>query len=71
LLRVADGLDRGRQGVVDHLRADIGADLVVLRLSTHADAELALWGARRRRELFEKVYSRELEFALLPVQITP
>ena len=44
LLRVADGLDRGRRGVVDDVRADIGADLVILRLRVHGDAELALWG---------------------------
>ena len=61
LLRVADGLDRGRRGVVDDVRANVGGDLVVLRLDVHDDAELALWGARRRRELFEKVFERELE----------
>jgi hypothetical protein len=38
---------------VDDVRADIGTDLVVLRINIHDDAELALWGARRRRELFE------------------
>ncbi len=64
LLRVADGLDRGRRGVVEDLTADVGADLVILRLRAHGDAELALWGARRRRDLFEKVFGRELEFAV-------
>jgi exopolyphosphatase/guanosine-5'-triphosphate,3'-diphosphate pyrophosphatase len=68
LLRVADGLDRGRRGAVDDLRADIGADLVMLRLRTHGDAELALWGARRRRDLFEEVFARELEFAVVATQ---
>jgi exopolyphosphatase/guanosine-5'-triphosphate,3'-diphosphate pyrophosphatase len=61
LLRVADGLDRGRRGAVDDVRAHIGVDLVVLRVHVRDDPELALWGARRRRELFEKVYCRELE----------
>ena len=64
LLRVADGLDRGRRGGVDDLRAFVGADLVVIRLVVHDDAELEMWGARRRRELFEKVFSRELELAV-------
>jgi hypothetical protein len=36
----------------------------MLRLRTHGDAELALWGARRRRDLFEQVFARELEFAI-------
>ena len=68
LLRVADGLDRGRRGVVDDLHADIGADLVILRLRVHGDAELALWGARRRRDLFEQVFGREIEFAVAATQ---
>jgi exopolyphosphatase/guanosine-5'-triphosphate,3'-diphosphate pyrophosphatase len=61
LLRLADGLDRGRRGVVEDLDVEIGTDLVVLRLHAHDNAELELWGVRRRRDLFEKVFSRELE----------
>ncbi len=61
LLRVADGLDRGRRGVVESFDVAIGGDLVVLRLHARDDAELELWGARRRRDLFEKVFGRELE----------
>jgi exopolyphosphatase / guanosine-5'-triphosphate,3'-diphosphate pyrophosphatase len=68
LLRVADGLDRGRRGVVDDLTADIGADLVILRLRVRGDAELSLWGARRRRELFEDVFGREIEFSVVATQ---
>ncbi len=64
LFRVADGLDRGRQNVVDDVRVDIGTDLVMLRLTTRSDAELSMWGARRRRELFEKVYGREVEIVV-------
>ena len=61
LLRLADGLDRGRRGVVEDVDVEIGADLVVLRLHARDDAELELWGVRRRRDLFEKVFERELE----------
>jgi exopolyphosphatase/guanosine-5'-triphosphate,3'-diphosphate pyrophosphatase len=68
LLRVADGLDRGRRGVVEDLTADVGADLVILRLRVHGDAELSLWGARRRRDLFEQVFGREIEFAVTATQ---
>jgi exopolyphosphatase/guanosine-5'-triphosphate,3'-diphosphate pyrophosphatase len=64
LLRVADGLDRGRRGVVQDVHVDVGTDLVMLRLDTKGDAELALWGARRRRDLFEQVFGRELEFSV-------
>jgi exopolyphosphatase/guanosine-5'-triphosphate,3'-diphosphate pyrophosphatase len=63
LLRVADGLDRGRRGAVDDIRAEIGTDLVMLRIRARDDAELECWGARRRRDLFEKVFERHLEVA--------
>jgi exopolyphosphatase/guanosine-5'-triphosphate,3'-diphosphate pyrophosphatase len=75
LLRIADGLDRGRRAVVESLDVDVGPHLVVLRIRACDDAELALWGARRRRELFERVYDRELEVtvaeAVTPVPAAP
>jgi hypothetical protein len=39
---------------------------VLLRLRTHGDAELEVWGARRKRALFEKVFEREVEFTAHP-----
>jgi hypothetical protein len=42
----------------------VGTELVVIRLLARDDAELELWGARRRRELFEKVFARELELVV-------
>jgi exopolyphosphatase/guanosine-5'-triphosphate,3'-diphosphate pyrophosphatase len=68
ILRVADGLDRSRRGVVEDVRANLGTDLVVLRVTATEDAELELWGARRRRELFEKVFQRELEITAAPIR---
>jgi exopolyphosphatase / guanosine-5'-triphosphate,3'-diphosphate pyrophosphatase len=61
LLRLADGLDRGRTGAVDGVDARVGPSLVLLRLHTNADAELELWGARRKRDLFERYFDRDLE----------
>jgi exopolyphosphatase / guanosine-5'-triphosphate,3'-diphosphate pyrophosphatase len=61
LLRLADGLDRGRAGAVEHLEVRIGPSLVVVELTTRGDAELELWGARRKRDLFEKLFARDLE----------
>ena len=61
LLRLADGVDRGRRGIVEAIDVQIGTDLVVLRLHALDDAELELWGVRRRRDLFEKIFQRELE----------
>jgi exopolyphosphatase/guanosine-5'-triphosphate,3'-diphosphate pyrophosphatase len=64
ILRVADGLDRGRRSHVDDLDAQASRDLVILRVAAHGDPELELWGARRRRDLFEDVFDRELEVVL-------
>jgi exopolyphosphatase/guanosine-5'-triphosphate,3'-diphosphate pyrophosphatase len=68
ILRVADGLDRSRRGVLEDVRVNLGTDLVVLRVTANEDAELELWGARRRRELFEKVFQRELEITASTVR---
>jgi exopolyphosphatase/guanosine-5'-triphosphate,3'-diphosphate pyrophosphatase len=66
LLRVADGLDRSRNQLVGGITARVSPSLVLLRLQTEGDPELELWGARRKRELFERVYDRELEFTAHP-----
>jgi exopolyphosphatase/guanosine-5'-triphosphate,3'-diphosphate pyrophosphatase len=67
ILRVADGLDRGRRGAVTGVDVELGSQLVLLRLHADGDPELSLWGARRRRDLFEKVFGRELELVVSAV----
>lgn len=67
LLRLADGLDRGRSGAVEHVDVRIGPSLVVLRVRAASDCELELWGARRKRGLFEKVFERDLELTVAPL----
>jgi exopolyphosphatase/guanosine-5'-triphosphate,3'-diphosphate pyrophosphatase len=66
ILRVADGLDRSRNQNVYGLDAMITPSLVLLRIRTLDDAELEIWGARRKRELLEKVLDRELELTTHP-----
>jgi exopolyphosphatase / guanosine-5'-triphosphate,3'-diphosphate pyrophosphatase len=61
LLRVAEGLDLGHHGAVDDLDASVADDSVTLRVSGTDDVELEVWGARRKRGLFEKVFDRRLE----------
>jgi exopolyphosphatase/guanosine-5'-triphosphate,3'-diphosphate pyrophosphatase len=66
ILRVADGLDRGRKQVVTGVSVRVGPELVLLHIHAHGDPELERWGARRKRELFERVFDRELELTAHP-----
>jgi exopolyphosphatase/guanosine-5'-triphosphate,3'-diphosphate pyrophosphatase len=66
ILRIADGLDRGRKQVVTSVHARVGPELVLLHIRANGDPELEVWGARRKRELFERVFSREVEFTAHP-----
>lgn len=66
LLRVADGLDRSREGLVEDVTVQLGPSLVLLGVTPRGDVELELWGARRKRDLFEKVFERELEVTVHP-----
>jgi hypothetical protein len=40
--------------------------LVLVRLRTRGDTELEVWGARRKRALFEKVFDRDMELTTHP-----
>lgn len=61
LLRVADGLDRGHDSQVDGIEVDVDAARVRLVVTTDGDSDLALWGVRRKRALFERIFDRRLE----------
>ncbi len=60
LLRVADGLDRSHFQNVQDLTVSVGATHVTLLIKTMIDPQLEIWGAMRKRELFEKLFGREL-----------
>jgi exopolyphosphatase/guanosine-5'-triphosphate,3'-diphosphate pyrophosphatase len=64
LLRVADGLDRSHAGAVDTI--DVKVEPTGVRLLVHArgDVDLELWGLRRKRELFERVFGIPLHLEL-------
>ncbi|MEM8876197.1 MAG: Ppx/GppA phosphatase family protein [Planctomycetota bacterium] len=62
LLRLADGLDRSHAGAVTGLTCDRRKNRVNCKLQTRADAELEIWGADRKRDLFERVFEKTIEF---------
>lgn len=64
LLRLSDGLDRSHAGVITKLHCKVGDNRVKCILGAKSDAELEIWGARRKMELFEKIFERKIRFVL-------
>ena len=57
LLRLADGLDRGHGAAVDAVTLDLSSPgRVRLLVQATADVDLEVWGVRRKRDLFERVF---------------
>ena len=63
LLRVADGLDRSHSGVVTGLTSAIGKRCIDVTIKHRGDAELELWGAQQKADLFTEVFDRDVTFA--------
>ncbi|HEV3353207.1 MAG TPA: Ppx/GppA phosphatase family protein [Acidimicrobiales bacterium] len=61
LLRLADGLDRAHQGAVEGIDVEIAADRVRVDVHARGEVDLELWGARRKRALFERLFERRVE----------
>jgi exopolyphosphatase/guanosine-5'-triphosphate,3'-diphosphate pyrophosphatase len=64
LLRLADGLDRSHSSVIQGLRCRIDDGKVKCSLTAKSDAELEVWGARRKRECFVTTFKRDITFEL-------
>ena len=64
LLRLADGLDRSHGSVVIGVRCQLKEKRVDLLITARGDAELELWGARSKMEMFHDVFKRKLRVTL-------
>jgi exopolyphosphatase/guanosine-5'-triphosphate,3'-diphosphate pyrophosphatase len=64
LLRIADALDRSQFSVVQTVRVTLGKHVTIL-LEVAGDAELEVWAARGRADLFEKVFHRSVQFEVI------
>ena len=63
LLRLAEHLDRGRDGAVTHATLHDEGEGLALELAVDGDAALARWGAERQSDLFRKAFGRPLTLA--------
>ncbi len=62
ILRLALALDRTHQQHVEEVRATLDGERVRITIKAHGDAEVDLWAAQRKVELFEKVFGRTVDF---------
>ncbi len=68
ILRIADGLDRSHHGIIRGIRR-VGRTngRIDLRLDTAGrEAELEVWAARRKSDLWEKCFGGPLDFRVAP-----
>lgn len=61
LLQVADGLDRSRGGPVRDVQVYASREVVEVVVEADDDIDLELWGLRRKRDLFERVFECRLD----------
>ena len=63
ILRLALALDRTHQQRVQDIRAQIAGGNVEITVDAQGDADVDLWAARSKVELFEKVFDRKVVFS--------
>ncbi|HVT87995.1 MAG TPA: Ppx/GppA phosphatase family protein [Tepidisphaeraceae bacterium] len=64
LLRLSDGLDRSHVGAITKVSCRTRQHRVKCLLTARSDAELEIWGAKRKMDLFERVFGRKIRFEL-------
>jgi exopolyphosphatase/guanosine-5'-triphosphate,3'-diphosphate pyrophosphatase len=62
LLRIADGLDRTHFSLVRALKVKFGKQIMI-EVQLTGDAEMELWAAKSRADLFEQVFRRRVLFS--------
>jgi exopolyphosphatase/guanosine-5'-triphosphate,3'-diphosphate pyrophosphatase len=63
ILRLALALDRTHQQHVGEVKARVREDGVHIIVQAHGDADVDVWAAERKVELFEKVFGRKVRFS--------
>ncbi len=63
ILRLADGLDRRRNGLIQGLSCLFGGTSVTIRLTAVEDVSVEIFGANAKKDLFEKAFGCTVVFA--------
>ena len=64
LLRIADGLDRTHFSLTQRVHVKFGKQITI-DVHLAGDAEMELWAAKNRADLFEQVFRRRVQFSSL------
>lgn len=64
ILRIADGLDRGRQQAVRDLGVELNGKRVEFKVRPRMDAHLELDAAASRAKFFSRVFKKKLDFMI-------
>ncbi len=66
LLRLAEQIDRSRDGVAQTITLNVGGDWAQLELGVRGDGQVALWSVDRHRDIFQQAFGLELEVTMAP-----
>ncbi|MBH0201184.1 MAG: Ppx/GppA family phosphatase [Nitrospira sp.] len=67
LLRIADGLDRTHFSLVQAVHVKFGKQITI-EVHLTGDAEMELWAAQNRADLFEQVFRRKVQFSRVSLE---
>ncbi len=66
LLRLAEQLDRSRDGVVRDVTMTVTGEVATLELTVRGDEQVALWAVMNNREIFEQAFGLTLDVVSMP-----
>jgi exopolyphosphatase / guanosine-5'-triphosphate,3'-diphosphate pyrophosphatase len=66
ILRIADGLDRTHSSVISDVKGKVRKNSLLFHLKKKRGipTDLELWGAKRKKDLFEEMFRRSVKFSL-------
>lgn len=68
LLRIADGLDRSHFSVVKSVQCRLNGKSVAIEVTPTSDPELEIWGANKKKDLFEELFDRKVALTARPTK---
>jgi exopolyphosphatase / guanosine-5'-triphosphate,3'-diphosphate pyrophosphatase len=68
LLRIADGLDRSHFSVVKQVNVRLNGKGAAIEVTPSGDPELEIWGANKKKDLFEEVFEKKVALTARPVK---